>query len=118
MKKRILSFIAVLALLVSCLTACKKEPPEPSEPMETPDPHAGMVEVSDGSGGMMWVKEAPDLTPFALDTAAFSVTNGVAAYNGEDCTLMRGIDVSDHQGEIDWQAVAASGVEFAVSRSG
>ena len=118
MKKRILSFIAVLALLVSCLTACKKEPQAPSEPMETPDPYAGMVEVSDGSGGMMWVKEAPDLTPFALDTAAFSVTDGVAAYSGEDCTLMRGIDVSDHQGEIDWQAVAASGVEFAVIRCG
>ena len=118
MKKRILSFIAVLALLVSLLTACKKETAEPSEPMETPDPHAGMVEVSDGSGGMMWVKEAPDLTPFALDTAAFSVTDGVAAYSGEDCTLMRGIDVSDHQGEIDWQAVAASGVEFAIIRCG
>ena len=118
MKKRILSFIAVLALLVSCLSACGRKTQEPSEPMETPDPHAGMVEVSDGSGGMMWVKEAPDLTPFALDTAAFSVTNGVAAYSGEDCTLMRGIDVSDHQGEIDWQAVAASGVEFAVIRCG
>ena len=118
MKKRILSFVAVLALLVSCLTACKKEPQEPSEPMETPDPHAGMVEVPDGSGGMMWVKEAPDLTPFTLDASAFSVTDGVAAYSGEDCTLMRGVDVSDHQGEIDWQTVAASGVEFAIIRCG
>ena len=118
MKKRILSFIAVLALFASCLTACGRKTQEPSEPMETPDPHEGMVEVSDGSGGMMWVKEAPDLTPFALDTAAFSVTTGIAAYSGEDCTLTRGIDVSDHQGEIDWQAVAASGVEFAIIRCG
>lgn len=86
--------------------------------METPDPHEGMIEVSDGSGGLIWVNEAPELTPFALDTSAFSVTNGLAAYSGEDCTLMRGVDVSDHQGDIDWQAVAASGVEFAIIRCG
>lgn len=118
MKKRILSFIAALALLVSCLTACGRKSQEPSQPMETPDPHEGMIEVSDGSGGTMWVNEAPELTPFALDISAFSVTNGIAAYSGEDCSLMRGIDVSDHQGDIDWQAVAASGVEFAVIRCG
>lgn len=29
-----------------------------------------------------------------------------------------GIDVSSHQGEIDWQAVAADGVEFAILRVG
>lgn len=31
---------------------------------------------------------------------------------------MVGIDVSEHQGEIDWAAVAASGVEFAMLRLG
>ena len=29
-----------------------------------------------------------------------------------------GIDVSSHQGEIDWEAVADSGVEFAIIRAG
>ena len=31
---------------------------------------------------------------------------------------MRGIDVSEHQGDIDWNAVKASGVEFAIIRVG
>lgn len=29
---------------------------------------------------------------------------------------LRGIDVSEYQGEVDWQAVAASGVSFAMAR--
>ena len=31
---------------------------------------------------------------------------------------MRGIDVSTHQGEIDWKKVKASGIEFAIIRAG
>ena len=31
---------------------------------------------------------------------------------------MRGIDVSKHQGLIDWKKVAASGVEFVIIRAG
>lgn len=31
---------------------------------------------------------------------------------------VRGIDVSEHQGDIDWEAVKASGVEFAIIRVG
>ena len=31
---------------------------------------------------------------------------------------VKGIDVSKHQGEIDWQKVKDSGVQFAVLRAG
>jgi len=31
---------------------------------------------------------------------------------------MKGIDVSEHQGSIDWQAVKNSGIEFAIIRAG
>lgn len=33
-------------------------------------------------------------------------------------TYKRGIDVSEHQGTIDWEKVKASGVEFAIIRAG
>lgn len=120
MKTRILSLFAALALLAGLLAACAREPEQEPDPTPEPtvDPHEGMIEVPDGSGGTMWVYEAEELTPFSMDTSAFSVTNGVVSYAGEDYTLLRGIDVSDHQGEIDWQAVAGSGVEFAVIRCG
>lgn len=44
-------------------------------------------------------------------------------YQGDYLTCLstpavRGIDVSQHQGEIDWAAVKASGVEFVILRAG
>lgn len=122
MKKRILSVIAALALLISMAAGCgKQEPVEVSPPADaeaSPDPHEGMVEVYDGYGGTMWVDEVEALAPLGPDRNAFSVTDGIAAYGGGEYILRRGIDVSEHQGEIDWQQVAASGVEYAVLRCG
>ena len=40
------------------------------------------------------------------------------AYDDASRSTRLGIDVSSHQGEIDWQAVAADGVEFAILRVG
>lgn len=122
MKKRILSVLILTALFVSLAAACGRTPePEPTpEPtaVPTPDPHEGMIEVNDGAGGTMWVDEAPDLAPFTLDVDALSVADGRVTYAGEDYRLLRGIDVSDHQKEIDWQSVADSGVDFAIVRCG
>ena len=39
-------------------------------------------------------------------------------YSDEDHTSRLGIDVSHHQGNIDWDAVAAGGFEFAILRIG
>lgn len=41
---------------------------------------------------------------------------GVIRYDSEDAML--GIDVSEFQGDIDWETVKASGVEFAIIRCG
>ena len=122
MKKRILTILIAAALLAAMLTACgRKAEPEPTptpEPTATPDPHEGMVEVTNGAGGTFWVDESETLTPFSLDRYSFSVTDNVVSYSRDDCTLLRGIDVSDYQNEIDWAAVAASGIDFAVVRVG
>lgn len=123
MKKRILSFIAVFFLTATLLTGCGREEKQPAlsptaAPPATLDPHTGQVEVTDGSGGSMWVELTEELVPFSMDRSKFSVSNGRAYYNGADYTLKLGIDVSDHQKEIDWQAVADSGVEFVILRCG
>lgn len=49
------------------------------------------------------------------DSEAFYYDGEFLKYS-EDCLI--GIDVSVHQGVIDWQAVADSGVEFAIIRAG
>ena len=66
-----------------------------------------------------WVPDAliPGLARNEYDREAFSEENGFVVYNGEE-TAVRGIDVSAHQQEIDWAAVAADGVEYAMLRVG
>lgn len=122
MKKRILTIFAALFLASALLTGCGRDEPvivsPTADPDVTPDPHEGQVEVYDGYGGTMWVDEAKALTPFAMDRTLFSVEDGRARYAGDDYVLRVGVDVSDHQGEIDWEAVADAGVDFAIVRCG
>lgn len=46
----------------------------------------------------------------------FLNNNGLVTYDDENASL--GIDVSDYQGDIDWQAVKESGIEFVMIRAG
>ncbi|MEG0071269.1 MAG: glycoside hydrolase family 25 protein [Raoultibacter sp.] len=53
------------------------------------------------------------------DYARLVDTGGVKSYRGADGKMAaEGIDVSSHNQQIDWQAVAASGVDFAYIRAG
>lgn len=111
-----------MTLLVAViLSGCKKEPPAATSapvPSPTLDPHEGEVEVLDPAGGTMWVPEAPSLKVFGRTATDFNVVDQIPTYAGQGLTMRRGIDVSDHQGDIDWQAVAAYGIDFAIIRCG
>lgn len=63
-------------------------------------------------------EETPEATAARNEwnAAAFTMQNGYLRYTDAQC--MVGIDVSTHQGVIDWQAVADAGVEFAILRAG
>ncbi len=87
-------------------------------PAATPDPHAGEVLVANGRGGEYWVKDYETLPVMALDKAAFVPDGEYINYIGTDAEALRGVDVSEHQGEIDWAAAAADGLDFAVVRVG
>lgn len=121
MKKHFSALFALALAVAVVLSGCSRETPEVSPtsvPTPTPDPHEGEIQVPNGLGDMWWVPEAPDLAPFGYDPAGFNVVDQTPSYAGEGLTLRRGIDVSDHQGEIDWQAVADYGVDFAIIRCG
>ena len=60
---------------------------------------------------------AGDLAPNRYDSGAFVVEDGFLTYRG-DAPSYVGIDVSSHQGRIDWAQVAAAGVDFAMIRAG
>ena len=44
--------------------------------------------------------------------------DGIPVYTGDVYETRLGIDVSFYQGDIDWQAVADAGIEFAMIRCG
>lgn len=61
----------------------------------------------------------PPSLPFSeLAEECFGEENGYKTYQSEALTAKIGIDVSSHQGWIDWQAVADSGVDYAMIRAG
>lgn len=68
--------------------------------------------------GTQAISPAPDPIPANTYAAeAFTVVDGFLAYEG-DCPSVTGVDVSAHQREIDWTAVGAAGVGFAMIRAG
>ncbi|MBQ8210883.1 MAG: glycoside hydrolase family 25 protein [Clostridia bacterium] len=48
----------------------------------------------------------------------FTEEDGRMIYTDTDVNYYTGIDVSSYQGEIDWNAVAADGIDFAIIRVG
>ena len=89
------AFVLLLCgvLVLSCIACKKKEP--------TPAPVTAPTYVS----------------PY--DWSSLVYENGRISYV-KDGTLasLSGIDVSEHQGEIDWNAVAADGIDYAIIRLG
>ena len=112
-KTKYLTPLAVLLLLLLC--ACGKSADEPSE---TVDPYEGMVQVESGFGTKMWVEEYEDVPVSEFDAARFVRDGQYVRCTDERFETLRGIDVSEHQKEIDWAAVAGAGVEFAFIRLG
>lgn len=72
------------------------------------------------SGGYHFIPLSDTIGRNSLERSNFSVSeNGEISYASQNGTSARkGIDVSKFQGDIDWEQVAASGVEFAIIRAG
>ena len=64
------------------------------------------------------VSVAPTLPPNSLAAECFGVENGYKTYRSDTVTAALGLDVSSHQGYIDWTQVAASGVDYVILRAG
>jgi GH25 family lysozyme M1 (1,4-beta-N-acetylmuramidase) len=62
------------------------------------------------------ILEGVPVNPYSA--ADFGMENGRVTYLGTDREALLGIDVSSHQKEIDWNAVAADGIQFAMIRVG
>ena len=80
------------------------------------DPHEGQVYLYDGKD---WIWMTPlEGVPVNTLTAEKFTSQGRVRYLGTEFDALRGVDVSEHQMEIDWPKVAAEGLDFACIRLG
>lgn len=69
-------------------------------------------------GAIIYEPVDPTLAKNNYDWQCLSRENGRMSYHDGVVSAARGIDVSTYQGEIDWEKVAADGVDFAMIRLG
>ena len=89
-----------------------------------PDPHEGQVYITDGSD-MVWMTPYEGIPVSGLSADEFrrdTNDDGSDAerirYLGTDYATRWGVDVSNHQGAIDWAALKKQGIDFAYLRIG
>ena len=76
------------------------------------------TEIPEPPGEVSVTEPAPSLPPNLLDAACFGTENGYKTYLSGNTEAALGIDISSHQGWIDWYAVADSGIDFVILRAG
>lgn len=113
MKKTVYIIAVALAMLLcGCGEITALRPPA-----ATIDPYAGMVQVESGYGTKMWIKERKDVSVNPLRDSDVADAAEIVDENGVHYELRTGVDVSEHQGTIDWALAAADGVDFALLRA-
>ena len=117
-KKKYLIPAVLLPLLLLLLLLCCACGRGTGETPETVDPYEGMVQVESGFGTKMWVQEYEDVPVSVFDETRFVKDGQYVRCTDDRFETLRGIDVSEHQKEIDWAAVAGAGIEFAFIRLG
>ena len=98
------SLAGVLILLVLLLLLLPR-PSQAEAPVETTQ------ETTAAPTTQSWV---PKINAFSADD--FELVDGYMTCTSAPCVL--GVDVCSYQGQIDWQQVAAAGVEYAIIRVG
>lgn len=81
------------------------------------DPHEGQVYIYDGFD-WIWMTPLEGVPVNAMSKEEFTLVDNHPVYTGSAYETQLGVDVSEHQYEIDWKQVADSGIDFAYIRIG
>ena len=126
-KKNSLSIAALcVAVLALCLSVAALVMAWPGDEKPEPEPEVivqpEVVFPEQGTYITYRNKQIPVQEQVGVNTlmpGGFAVNEqGWVTYESNGVTAVPGIDVSAHQGEIDWEQVARSGIKFAMIRVG
>ncbi|MGX8702725.1 GH25 family lysozyme [Caproiciproducens sp.] len=135
MKKKWMSLLLVLAMAVSLSTTAfaadtgvSAALPLSSASLYLKAGETAVLTVSDSSvSSLQWASGNPAVASVANGTVTASAlgrtTVTVTAQDGRSAVcdvhvVRKGIDVSEHQGAVDWANVKLAGVDFAILRTG
>ncbi len=115
--------LAFTALLCGCQSnnqdSSSSEPTLPAATDTTVKTTGQKIHINDSTLGEIWITELDGVPKNPLDNSCFTSDDTFKYYsqNGKPASL-EGVDVSSYSGEIDWQSVKNSGVDFAMIRIG
>ena len=93
-------------------------PPSPDAPSPTPDATAQVPPDTSAERAARQMVRRDGFPMLRWEVDKFTAgSNGRMRYTGQAGTLT-GVDVSEHQYDIDWKQVAADGIDFAMIRVG
>ena len=110
--------ISVLALILAAIALFFALKPEPEPEEEPPAPPVVEEPITFKFGDRVLTPlEGMPLNPYDRDSFSLD-EKGRITYEKDGKRARTGVDVSTYQKEIDWQAVAADGIDFAILRVG
>lgn len=136
MKKYLMNFIVLTAMAAFLLTGCteaaseektKEEAKEAADLEIDPEPDAAeedtqkpeILHFVDVYQNPYQVKINPNVEKHNYKNECFIRSGDLLSYTGDDnYTYRLGVDVSEHQGYVDWQQLKDSGFSFAFIRLG
>lgn len=118
--------LAISSIICICLCSCKQNSNQNTEPTDstvatdtTVKTTGDKIHIIDNTLGEIWLTELAGVSVNKLDNNNFTSDETFKYYseNGKPCSE-EGIDVSAFCGDIDWEKVKNSGVDFAIIRLG
>ena len=124
MKRRISVILCFVILFAAALCGCNSQnntdATRATASTDTTVKTTGnKIHIDDSSLGEIWITELDGVPVNTLNNDNFSADSNFKYYskNGKPASI-EGIDVSSHTGDIDWQKVKDSGIDFAMIRIG
>ena len=113
-KRYIICFISIIMFIVSFIIYKNSE----NLTQEASKKEEKILEFVDAFGNPYKVKINPDIARKKYRDKNFSYKEGKMIYKDDKYSSRLGVDVSHHQGKLEWENVKEDGYEFAIIRIG